>query len=31
MERMLDRIADDLGLGRDEVRRRNLISPQQMP
>ncbi len=24
MERMLDRIADELGLGRDEVRRRNL-------
>ena len=31
MERMLDRIADELGLGRDEVRRRNLITPQQMP
>src|SRR4029077_368536 len=31
MERMLDRIADELGVGRDEVRRRNLITPQQMP
>ena len=31
MERLLDRIADELGLGRDEVRRRNLITPQQMP
>jgi carbon-monoxide dehydrogenase large subunit len=31
MERLLDGIADELGLARDEVRRRNLISPQQMP
>ncbi len=31
MERLLDRVADELGLARDEVRRRNLISPQQMP
>jgi aerobic carbon-monoxide dehydrogenase large subunit len=31
MERLLDRVADALGLARDEVRRRNLISPQQMP
>jgi aerobic carbon-monoxide dehydrogenase large subunit len=31
MERILDRIADELGLARDEVRRRNLISPWQMP
>ena len=31
MERLLDRIADELGFGRDEVRRRNLITPQQMP
>jgi carbon-monoxide dehydrogenase large subunit len=31
MERLLDRIADELALPRDEVRRRNLISPQQMP
>ena len=31
MERLLDRIADELGLARDEVRRRNLIPPQQMP
>jgi aerobic carbon-monoxide dehydrogenase large subunit len=31
MERLLDRVADALGLARDEVRRRNLISPRQMP
>lgn len=31
MERLLDRIADQLGLARDEVRRRNLIAPAQMP
>jgi carbon-monoxide dehydrogenase large subunit len=31
MERLLDRIADELGLARDEVRRRNLITPRQMP
>jgi aerobic carbon-monoxide dehydrogenase large subunit len=31
MERLLDCIADELALPRDEVRRRNLISPQQMP
>jgi carbon-monoxide dehydrogenase large subunit len=31
MERMLDAIAAKLGLGRDEVRRRNMIQPSQMP
>ena len=31
MERLLDRIADELGLTRDEVRRRNLITPDKMP
>jgi len=31
MERLLDRIADTLGLARDEVRRRNLIPPQKLP
>jgi len=31
MERLLDRIADELSLPQDEVRRRNLIRPQQMP
>ncbi len=31
MERLLDRIADELGLARDQVRRRHLIAPQQMP
>jgi carbon-monoxide dehydrogenase large subunit len=31
MERLLDRIADALGLARDEVRRRNLVQPAQMP
>ncbi|MPZ37923.1 MAG: molybdopterin-dependent oxidoreductase [Rhizobiales bacterium] len=31
MERLLDRIAERLSLPRDEVRRRNLIGPDQMP
>jgi carbon-monoxide dehydrogenase large subunit len=31
MERMLDRIASELRLDRVEVRRRNLIGPEQMP
>jgi aerobic carbon-monoxide dehydrogenase large subunit len=31
MERLLDRIARELGLGRDEVRRRNLIPAAAMP
>lgn len=31
MERLLDRIAQDLDLDRAEVRRRNLIGPDQMP
>ncbi|MGX5654373.1 aerobic carbon-monoxide dehydrogenase large subunit [Geodermatophilus nigrescens] len=31
MERTMDRIADDLGLDRAEVRRRNLITPDQFP
>src|SRR5436190_13162931 len=31
MERLLDRIADELELTRDEVRHRNLIAPEQMP
>jgi aerobic carbon-monoxide dehydrogenase large subunit len=31
MERLLDGIAANLGLTRDEVRRRNLISPERMP
>jgi carbon-monoxide dehydrogenase large subunit len=31
MERLLDRIADDLGLDRAEVRRRNLVPPEKMP
>jgi carbon-monoxide dehydrogenase large subunit len=31
MERMLDRAALELGLGRDEIRRRNLIEPRHMP
>jgi carbon-monoxide dehydrogenase large subunit len=31
MERMLDAIAARLGLPRDEVRRRNMIQPSQMP
>ena len=31
MERMLDAVAAKLGLARDEVRRRNMIQPSQMP
>ena len=31
MERLLDRVAERLSLPRDEVRRRNLIQPAQMP
>ncbi len=31
MERLLDRSARMLGLGRDEIRRRNLIGPERMP
>ena len=31
MERLLDRIADELDLPREDVRSRNLITPQQMP
>ena len=31
MERLLDRIAGAVGIGRDEVRRRNLIPPDAMP
>jgi carbon-monoxide dehydrogenase large subunit len=31
MERLLDRIADELELTRDEIRHRNLIAPEQMP
>ena len=31
MERLLDRAAAALGLGRDEIRRRNLIAPERMP
>jgi carbon-monoxide dehydrogenase large subunit len=31
MERMLDRVARELGIDRAEVRRRNLIRPEQMP
>ncbi|MGA7490769.1 MAG: molybdopterin cofactor-binding domain-containing protein, partial [Xanthobacteraceae bacterium] len=31
MERLLDRIADDLGLERAEVRRRNLVPLERMP
>lgn len=31
MERLLDRLAERLGLDRAEIRRRNLIQPQQMP
>jgi carbon-monoxide dehydrogenase large subunit len=31
MERLLDRVADELGLDRAEVRRRNLVRPEQMP
>jgi carbon-monoxide dehydrogenase large subunit len=31
MERLLDAIAEKTGIARDEVRRRNLIPPEQMP
>jgi aerobic carbon-monoxide dehydrogenase large subunit len=31
MERLLDAIADELGLERAEVRRRNLVPPEKMP
>src|SRR5262245_24248424 len=31
MERLLDRIADELRLDRAEVRRRNLVPPEKMP
>jgi aerobic carbon-monoxide dehydrogenase large subunit len=31
MERLLDCIAESLSLSRDEIRRRNLIGPEQMP
>ena len=31
MERLLDRAAEKLNLGRDEIRRRNLIQPEDMP
>src|SRR5262245_60600571 len=31
MERLLDRVADELGLDRAEVRRRNLVPPEKMP
>jgi carbon-monoxide dehydrogenase large subunit len=31
MERMMDRVAVELGLDRAEVRRRNMIGPEQMP
>jgi aerobic carbon-monoxide dehydrogenase large subunit len=31
MERLLDRVAERLSLPREEVRRRNLIGPEQMP
>ena len=31
MERLLDRAARALGLPRDEIRRRNLVRPEQMP
>ncbi|HUF81330.1 MAG TPA: xanthine dehydrogenase family protein molybdopterin-binding subunit [Burkholderiales bacterium] len=31
MERLLDRIAGRIGVGRDEIRRRNLIAPERMP
>ena len=31
MERLLDRVARELQLDRAEVRRRNLIGPEQMP
>jgi carbon-monoxide dehydrogenase large subunit len=31
MERLLDGVARELGIGRDEVRRRNLIATEQLP
>lgn len=31
MERLMDRVARELGLDRSEVRRRNFIQPEQMP
>ena len=31
MERLLDRIAETVGISRDEVRRRNLVPPHRMP
>ncbi|MDB5795995.1 MAG: hypothetical protein JWR25_2374 [Noviherbaspirillum sp.] len=31
MERLLDRVARELSLDRSEVRRRNLVTPEQMP
>ncbi|WP_167752910.1 xanthine dehydrogenase family protein molybdopterin-binding subunit [Pusillimonas caeni] len=31
MERLLDRLAHRIGLGRDEIRRRNFIQPEQLP
>jgi carbon-monoxide dehydrogenase large subunit len=31
MERLLDAVAEKLGIARDEVRRRNMIQPSQMP
>ena len=31
MERLLDRAAEKLDIGRDEIRRRNLIQPENMP
>jgi carbon-monoxide dehydrogenase large subunit len=31
MERLLDRVADKLGISREEVRLRNMIQPSQMP
>jgi aerobic carbon-monoxide dehydrogenase large subunit len=31
MERLLDRVADELGIARDEIRRRNFVQPEQMP
>jgi carbon-monoxide dehydrogenase large subunit len=31
MERLLDSVAEKLGITRDEVRRRNMIQPSQMP
>ncbi len=31
MERIMDLVADELGMGRDEVRRRNLISADMIP